>query len=449
MAGYGSTHDLEMERELLGCSFIALDLAGMVADTAEDLYYTQAHRDIHHAIKRIVAQGGVPTPGLVVDELRPEVQERDACTAAVLACLDAIAVAVPATVSHLIARLQDHATRRWLQRLCMQCIDDLSGQTPPRDLITRMTQDLLAHREMRSTCTLRSIGDVVAEVYDTLDRPQDGVTWGFSRMDAIYGMNGQDWLTFIGGRPSSGKTALALNMAYNVAASGRPTLFASLEMSDAQAGTRVLSGVARVSAKNIRERMFDGLNRPVDEVVGQIARACGEMRDVPMYISAPRASIADLRRDVLRVQQATGQRLGGLYIDRLELLGEIKESKGDSQHIATMRAAVALQDLSKELQIPILCLVQLSREIERRGGGMPRMSDARESGSVEECAMVMMLFEHQQHEPGWVQYRRLHVVKNMHGQTGAIDMAFVPDSTYFRDVTDAELQSLRAARQQG
>lgn len=446
MAGYGSTHDLEMERELLGCSFIALDLAGMVADTAEDLYYTQAHRDIHHAIRRIVAQGGVPTPGLVVDELRPEVQERDACTAAVLACLDAIAVAVPATVSHLIARLQDHATRRWLQRLCMQCIDDLSGQTPPRDLITRMTQDLLAHREMRSTCTLRSIGEVVAEVYDTLDRPQDGVTWGFSRMDQIYGQNGQDWLTFIGGRPSSGKTALALNMAYNVAASGRPTLFASLEMSDAQAGTRVLSGVARVSAKNIRERDLGDLG----DAIERIALACGEMRDVPMYISAPRASIADLRRDVLRVQQATGQRLGGLYIDRLELLGDVKGASSDDLRLATTRAAVALQDLAKELQIPILCLVQLSRDIERRGDRVPRKSDVREAGAIEEVATVMMLFEHQVFEDlGGVQYRWLHVVKNMHGQCGALPLAFLPYATTFREVSDAELQSLRAARQQG
>jgi replicative DNA helicase len=444
----GSTapaYSIELEREWLGSAFLRLDCAQAVVDGPSDILYAPIHQHVHEAMRQLVTRGMVPTPALVVDELCPQGgDEEERVVSHVLACHDAIMASTPEMTRYTQQRLQQYATRRWLREECMRTLT-LIDQPDPEALVLETIQRLMTHRTMRSGCTVRSIGDLVAHVYEHLDDEPTGITWGFPRLDAVFGQNGQDWLTFIGGRPSSGKTALALNMAHAVARTGRPTLFASLEMSDEAAATRVLSGVARVSAKDIRERNVQDLVRAVE----QIAAACNELRDVPMYIMSPRASIADLRREVMRLQAQTGQQLGGLYIDRIEHLQDVRDSREDLR-IATGRAASALQDLAKEMQVPVVCLAQLSRDIEKRGDGKPRKSDFRESGAIEENAMVLMAFEHeapQEHAGAGVdQVRVLHVVKNMHGAVGWSPMRFRPYAVTFEDLSDQEYVAAVAAR---
>jgi replicative DNA helicase len=434
-------YSIELEREWLGSAFLRLDCAQAVVDGPSDILYAPIHQHVHEAMRQLVTRGMVPTPALVVDELCPQGgDEEERVVSHVLACHDAIMASTPEMTRYTQQRLQQYATRRWLREECMRTLT-LIDQPDPEALVLETIQRLMTHRTMRSGCTVRSIGDLVAHVYEHLDDEPTGITWGFPRLDAVFGPNGQDWLTFIGGRPSSGKTALALNMAHAVARTGRPTLFASLEMSDEAAATRILSGVAGVSAKDIRERKVSELQR----AVGQIAAACNDLRDVPMYIMTPRASIADIRREAIRLQAEVGQPLGGLYIDRIELLKEVKEAPISESRTATTKAALALQDLAKELQIPVICLVQMSRDIEKRGAHRPRMSDARESGTIEEVAMVMMLFEQLDPDnmppPGHQQTRKIHVVKNMHGTTGWAPLRFIPWATTFTDMTDAEYEA--------
>ena len=224
-----------------------------------------------------------------------------------------------------------------------------------------------------------------------------GLATGLSDLDNKLGGLQQSDLIILAGRPSMGKTALATNIAYNIARNfksvqqtdgttkvldGAVVGFFSLEMSAEQLATRILSEQAEVGSEKIRRGMID------EDQFRKLVSVSREMSEIPLYIDQTGGiSIAQLAARARKLKRQRG--LGCLIIDYLQLVtGSKRTGEGRVQEVTEI--TTGLKALAKELQVPIIALSQLSRQVEQREDKRPQLSDLRESGSIEQDADVVM-----------------------------------------------------------
>ena len=224
-----------------------------------------------------------------------------------------------------------------------------------------------------------------------------GLATGLSDLDNKMGGLQSSDLIILAGRPSMGKTALATNIAYNIARNfkseaqpdgtskvldGAVVGFFSLEMSAEQLATRILSEQSEVGSEKIRRGMID------EEQFRKLVTVSREMSEIPLYIDQTGGiSIAQLAARARKLKRQRG--LGCLVIDYLQLVtGSKRTGEGRVQEVSEI--TTGLKALAKELQVPIIALSQLSRQVEQREDKRPQLSDLRESGSIEQDADVVM-----------------------------------------------------------
>jgi replicative DNA helicase len=224
-----------------------------------------------------------------------------------------------------------------------------------------------------------------------------GLATGLTDLDAKMGGLQHSDLIILAGRPSMGKTALATNIAYNIAKSyrakqqsdgttkvedGAVVGFFSLEMSAEQLATRILSEQAEIASERIRRGMID------EDEFRRLVGKSREMSEVPLYIDQTGGiSIAQLAARARKLKRQKG--LGCLVIDYLQLMtGSKRSGEGRVQEVTEI--TTGLKALAKELQVPVIALSQLSRQVEQREDKRPQLSDLRESGSIEQDADVVM-----------------------------------------------------------
>jgi replicative DNA helicase len=275
----------------------------------------------------------------------------------------------------------------------------------------------------------------------------------------------QSDLVILAGRPGMGKTALATNIAFNIArayesekqqdgaiktVNGGIVGFFSLEMSAEQLATRIVAEQSGVPSYRIRR---GDITEPDFYKITDVAR---EMQTIPFYIDQTGGiSIAQLTARARRLKRQRG--LDMLVVDYLQLLsGSAKKGENRVQELTEI--TTGLKALAKELNVPILALSQLSRQVEQRDDKRPQLSDLRESGSIEQDAdMVMFVFREEYYlkmkEPKmgteehfkWqtdmdIAHGRAEVIigKQRHGPTGTVQLAFQGDVTRFSDLADAD-----------
>jgi replicative DNA helicase len=285
-----------------------------------------------------------------------------------------------------------------------------------------------------------------------------GLATGLSDLDNKMGGLQSSDLIILAGRPSMGKTALATNIAYNIAKNYKAELqsdgtmkvmdgavvgFFSLEMSAEQLATRILSEQAEVGSEKIRRGLIDeGQFRKLVDV-------SREMGEIPLYIDQTGGiTIAQLAARARKLKRQKG--LGCLVIDYLQLVsGSKRTSEGRVQEVTEI--TTGLKALAKELQVPIIALSQLSRQVEQREDKRPQLSDLRESGSIEQDAdVVMFVFREEYYverlKPNegtqefleWQQKMmqvsgkaEVIIGKQRHGPVGAVQLAFEAQFTRF------------------
>jgi replicative DNA helicase len=292
-----------------------------------------------------------------------------------------------------------------------------------------------------------------------------GIATGLKDLDRIMGGMQQSDLVILAGRPGMGKTALATNIAFNVArayegekqqdgsiktVNGGIVGFFSLEMSAEQLATRIVAEQSGVPSYRIRR---GDITEPDFYKITDVAR---EMQTIPFYIDQTGGiSIAQLTARARRLKRQRG--LDMLVVDYLQLLsGSAKKGENRVQELTEI--TTGLKALAKELNVPVLALSQLSRQVEQRDDKRPQLSDLRESGSIEQDAdMVMFVFREEYYlkmkEPKmgteehfkWqtdmdLAHGRAEVIigKQRHGPTGTIQLAFQGDVTRFSDLADAD-----------
>ena len=288
-----------------------------------------------------------------------------------------------------------------------------------------------------------------------------GISTGLSDLDNKMGGLQSSDLIILAGRPSMGKTALATNIAFNIAKNYKAELqsdgttkvldgavvgFFSLEMSAEQLAARILSEQAEVGSEKIRRGMID------EEQFRKLVQVSRDMSEIPLYIDQTGGiSIAQLAARARKLKRQRG--LGCLIIDYLQLVvGSKRTGEGRVQEVTEI--TTGLKALAKELQVPIIALSQLSRQVEQREDKRPQLSDLRESGSIEQDAdVVMFVFREEyyverlkpqegtQEFMEWQQKMMMVsgkaeviIGKQRHGPVGAVQLAFENQFTRFTNL---------------
>ena len=261
-----------------------------------------------------------------------------------------------------------------------------------------------------------------------------GLETGFRDLDEITSGLQPSEMIIIAARPSMGKTALALNLAEWVAMDGNAVGLFSLEMSRQQLAQRLLCSYSEVDSHRLRRNMIN------KDDYWRLGKAVGELSKAPIYIDdSPGLSVLELRAKARRMALQYDIKL--ILVDYLQLLrGSSKESR--QQEVAEISRGI--KALARELNIPVVCLSQLNRASENREDHRPRMSDLRESGSIEQDADAVMMLHREEYfhngDPEWTEAHpekvglaELIIAKQRNGPTGTVKLTWVPESTKFKD----------------
>jgi replicative DNA helicase len=247
----------------------------------------------------------------------------------------------------------------------------------------------------------------------------DGMTGGFQRSDLI----------IIAGRPAMGKTAVSLNIAYNMAKlHGLPVLVFSLEMSKDQLVQRIIASEAGVDSNRLRS------GRISPNEWDSVYKAVDRISELPIFIDDNASmTLMEMRSQARKKQAEHGGRLGLIMIDYLQLM----EGTSDNRVQEISKITRGLKGLARELQVPVISLSQLSRGVEARNNKRPMMSDLRESGSIEQDAdLIIMLYRDAYYNPDTVDrdITELIITKHRNGPTGVVKLVFDPALTKFKNL---------------
>lgn len=258
-----------------------------------------------------------------------------------------------------------------------------------------------------------------------------GVPTGFNDLDAMTGGLGESDLIILAARPGMGKTALVLNFATNAAFAGYKVALFTLEMSKEQLMMRVLSTVARVDSSRLRKG--DLSDQEQDQLVNG-ARQIHKFKDNLGIDETPGITLVELRSRVRRYHKENGVNL--VIIDYLQLMGSTGNAE-KSREREISEISMGLKELAKELNIPVIALAQLNRGPDARPDKRPKISDLRESGSMEQDAdMIFFVYRDEYYNPNSEMAGKAEIIigKNRHGETGAITLAYQPNFVCFHNI---------------
>ena len=428
-------HSLEAEQAVLGSMLID---ANCVKDVMEKLqvqdFYLRQNREIFETIYSMFVYSRPIDAVTVADEMRKNEIFDESVTRDYLIQLMEI-TPTSANVMEYAAIVRDKALLRSVATAAGEITALVqSGAGEAQDVLELSEQKIYAVRRGRGAQEMVPVSTVLPGVLDHLSELSEaggktlpGLSTGLSAVDAkISGLNKSD-LVLLAARPGMGKTSFALNVALNVAkASEKTVAIFSLEMSREQLVTRLLSSEALVE----NGRLIMGNLRETDWV--KIADAASVLSRTDIRIDDnPLLTVADMNAKCRRLEN-----LGLVVIDYLQLMTSAggKGYSGENRQQAVSDISRMLKIMAKELQVPVLCLSQLSRANEKREDKRPMLSDLRESGAIEQDAdIVMFLFrdDYYNEDSEKRNVAECIVAKNRHGETGKVELKWLPEYTSF------------------
>ncbi|MGA9659152.1 MAG: replicative DNA helicase [Asticcacaulis sp.] len=398
-------HNLEAEQALLGCLLFDNGAYERLYDGLQPRhFYEPFHQRLFAVIEEQIRVGHLAEPIVLLDKFKSDQAFND--LGGIRYFADLVDRAPPAANASDYARvIYDLALRRELIRLGGEIAKSASGELNARDQIENAEAQLFELAEKGTSSTgFMTFSDAVtgaltlAEEAFHRDGGLSGVSTGLMDLDKQIGGLHKSDLIILAGRPSMGKTALATNIAMNIAkhfayepqpdgtrktVRGGVVAFYSLEMSGEQLATRLLADASGVSSDRLRKGEIN-----VDEF-GRLKEAAMEISAAPLYIDDTGGlSLAKLTARARRLKRTAG--LDCLIVDYLQLVtvGDGGSTMNRVQEVSTI--TMGLKSLAKELAIPVIALSQLSRQVESRDDKRPQLSDLRESGSIEQDADIVM-----------------------------------------------------------
>lgn len=383
-------HNLEAEESLLGALLLSRDTVGEVAELGlvPSDFYKPGHQHIYDAIRALTGAGQPVDVVTVGDELRRVGLLDDIGGSSALLDLQNATPAV-SNAGRYARIVQDTALLRRLIGVASQ-IAEIAYDEP--DDVTKALDEAEARvfevAERRVTDSTRSLSELLSSTMDQLQVTFErgsaitGTATGYHDLDELLSGLQPSSLVIVGARPAMGKSAFALGMATHVAQStNMPVLFFSLEMGHAELAQRILSSEARVDSQKIRT------GRLTEADWSKVGRAIGRL-EVPLHLDDnPSVTVMEIRAKARRMKARFGG-LGLIVIDYLQLMQG--RSSAENRQLEVSEISRNLKILARELEVPIVALSQLSRNLETRSDKRPMLADLRESGSLEQDADVVM-----------------------------------------------------------
>jgi replicative DNA helicase len=431
--------NLDAEASLLGAVLIDTDALIKIADSVspEDFYDTR-HNHIYTAILSLYDKRSPIDILTLADQLK-KVGYLDLVGGS--SYLTELTNYVP-TASHVEEYGEIVAQKALRRRLiaASQNISDLSYNETHgiRELIEEAETNLFDVSQKQLKNSVISIETILEESFDRLDELHKdkgkirGVPTGFKNLDNILAGFQKSDLVILAARPSMGKTALALNLAHNVAVkSKQPVLVFSLEMSKEQLVDRMLSMESGVDAWALRTGNLS------DSDFEKISHAMGTLGEAPIFIDdTPSITISELRTKARR--EAHKQPLGLIVVDYLQLMSGGGKFGGDGNRVQEIsEISRGLKSIARELEVPMLALSQLSRSVESRSPQIPQLSDLRESGSIEQDADVVAFIYREDYYNPETERRNITdilIKKHRNGPIGNAELYFDKNKQRFRSL---------------
>jgi replicative DNA helicase len=432
--------NLEAEQCVLGA--ILLDNSSMAKAmeivTEEDFYRT-AHHKIYQAMLELSEHGEVIDQITLTEHLKATGQLEAVGGAAYLAELVQV-VPTAANIRYHSKIVRDKALLRGLIMTSTEVItrgyDGTSSVDDLLDYAERMVFGLAQGKLGRSFTPLHHIIKESLDLVDRLSKRKErvtGIPTGFEDLDELTaGLQPSD-LIVIAGRPSMGKTSLALGMAQSAAVKHRQAVGVfSLEMSKPQLVLRMLSSQAHVDSHALRTGKLQ------KEDWWRLAEAAGHLEQAPIFIDDTGAlTVQQMRGKARRLKAESGLDL--LIVDYLQLMQGRSDAESRQQEISDISRS--LKALAKELNIPVVALSQLSRAVESRKPPIPMLADLRESGAIEQDAdVVMFIYRDEEYNPDSEKkgIAEILVKKHRNGPTGDVKLAFLNKYAKFENLSDRE-----------
>ncbi len=386
-------HSLEAEQSLLGSMMLSEDAVVEALEiVTENDFYQASHRFIFSALKDL-NEAQKPCDLITIqEELR---RQEHLAEAGGVSYLSQLLNAVPssknaATYAKIV---KEKAMLRKLISVSGEIADGAyDPQAEAESLIDGAEQKVLALSQFKMTSPYYHVKNLIGPAIEYLQTLYDtkqavtGISTGFSRLDEMTSGWQKSDLIIIAARPSMGKTAFCLNVAQYAAYQTRtPVMFFSLEMSHNQLVTRMISSEARIDGSKIRKGYLS------EDDWSKLTIAAGILEDTPLLIDdTPNASMMEIRSKARRAYAQ--EHIGLIVIDYLQLI-TLTSSGPDKVESRQQEVSVIsrnLKGLARELNVPVICLSQLSRAVESRPDKRPMLSDLRESGAIEQDADIVM-----------------------------------------------------------
>lgn len=433
---------VDLEEAVIGAMMLEKDkLAAVIELLKPEVFYKTEHQLIYGAITRLFSQVKPVDILTVTDELRQS-GELELVGGPYYIAMLTNRVASSANIEfHTRIILQKHIQRELIRISSSIIKDAFEDTTDVFELLDRAEGNLFAVSETSIRRNVRSMQSLVKEAVAEIaaGRSHDGhlrgVGSGFTEIDRITSGWQKSDLIILASRPGMGKTAFALTMARNIAVDfKKPVALFSLEMSAVQLVTRLIASETEIGAEKLRRGNLE------DYEWEQLNSRISTLIDAPLFIDdTPALTIFELRAKCRRLK--TQHDIQIVILDYLQLMQGAPEHKGNrEQEISNISRS--LKALSKELDVPIIALSQLSREVEKRLVKKPILSDLRESGSIEQDAdMVLFIYRPEYYKMDDDAYggsvegvAEISIAKNRNGATKDVKLKFVARFAKFMDL---------------
>ncbi len=474
--GYRSPpSNIDAEQALLGAILVSNEAASRVSFLTPEHFFEPVHGRIFAAVTGLIDRGQIANPVTLKTFFENDEVLNEVGGAQYLARLAGAAVNIINTEDY--GRLvYDLSIRRELIQVGEEMVNtayDAPVELPATEQIEQAESHLFGLAEMgQHEGGFRAFSVAVTEAVSTIEAAHKrdgklvGVTTGLKDMDGMLGGLHRTDLVVLAGRPSMGKTALATTIAFNaarayrvepddqgneVAVDGAVVGFFSLEMSADQIATRILAERTGIPSEDLRRGKVRTDQFP------DVVKASQEIESLPLYIDdTPALTVSALRTRARRLKRQRG--LGLVVVDYLQLLRPSGRIRHDNRVNEVTEITQALKALAKELNVPVLALSQLSRQVEHREDKRPHLADLRESGSIEQDADVVMFvfreeYYHERSEPDrstpehqvWLAKAEevrgrtdIIIGKQRHGPTGNITLYFNKQLVRFSNFVAAD-----------
>src|SRR6476659_6915531 len=435
-------HSIEAEQGVLGSMLISP--REIIAECVEKINGIYFHGPAHQTIYLVLFDLWNAGQGIDLITFTQVLRDRNLLeTVGGASAVTSLFTFVPtaANVTYYLEIVRDKFILRQIIAACTESVQrSFEEQDEVHNLLDEVEQKIFSVGEDRFKSQVLTMRDQVMEAIESIEKLYErrggitGISTGFVEFDRMTSGLHSSEMIVIAARPSMGKTALAMNIAEHVAINEKlPLGVFSLEMSSQQLVQRLLCSRARVNLQEVRDGFLGERDFP------SLTAAASKLAEAQIFIDdSASLSILELRAKARRLKAQKDIKL--IVVDYLQLLRSTSRRAQDNRQLEISEISAGLKALAKELKIPIIVVAQLNRQPEQRTGGKPRLSDLRESGSIEQDADVVGLLvrpeiyeEDEDARAEKAGEAELIIAKQRNGPVGEIALTFLKEFTRFED----------------